>query len=159
MLCVGAHEKSPETPVSTPRAPCQAARPAVFAVFADFGVDDGFGLAQASAAVCGGVFALLLCQVGFLLLHPPPRSRLLQTRLRGYLTSPFMPATLRTTLVCSPAQGLGQLTVHPLLAPPLGAESGSSTNGNFFMNRAMAYSASVPVMPVRTCAFPCFWAP
>ena len=60
---------SPPPPPPNLPPPCQDARPAVFAVFADFGVDDGFGLAQASAA---GLRRSLMSptyeSVGFLLL-------------------------------------------------------------------------------------------
>lgn len=75
----------------------QDARPAVVAVFADFGVDDGFGLAQIAEDAAAGSFDVVV--------HA------------GDMAYDF--------------------------------ESGSSTNGNFFNNRAMAYSTGFPVMPVR----------
>lgn len=73
----------------------QNARPPVIAVFADFGVDDGFGLYQITADAQAGVFDFVL--------HA------------------------------------GDWAYD--------MESSNSANGNFFMNRGMAYSAHFPLMP------------
>jgi hypothetical protein len=112
-----------------------ASGPQRVAIFADFGVNDGFGLDQIAQDAAAGAFDLALhagdCEC-CLCLHPP-------SCLHTWRTFPHLIATLHYS---------------PSFLPPLAAgagaynlESGNSANGNFFMNRAMLYSAQQPVQP------------
>jgi hypothetical protein len=96
------------------------------AVFADFGVDDGFGLAQIAADVGAGAFDFILhagdwAQVRRAEPSPPPQ-----------------------TATQTPSN------IHPPPEIPSHSynfDSDQSANGNIFMNRAETYSTQFPVQP------------